>query len=73
MASSILEIGTKLGGELIAEAPQCSHGHMVWAEGTAKSTGKPWAAYKCTERVRANQCTPRWYVLTSEGKWKPQV
>ena len=73
MASSILEIGTKLGGELIAEAPQCLHGHMVWAEGTAKTTGKPWAAYKCTERVRANQCTPRWYVLTSEGKWKPQV
>ena len=73
MASSILEIGTKLGGELIAESPQCSHGHMVWAEGTAKTTGKPWAAYKCTERVRANQCTPRWYVLTSEGKWKPQV
>ena len=73
MASSILEIGTKLGGELIAESPQCSHGHMVWAEGTAKTTGKPWAAYKCTERVRANQCTPRWYVLASDGKWKPQV
>jgi hypothetical protein len=73
MASSILEIGTQLGGELVAEAPQCSHGHMVWAEGTAKATGKPWACYKCTERVRANQCTPRWYVLASDGKWKPQV
>jgi hypothetical protein len=73
MASSILEIGTQLGGELVAESPQCSHGHMVWAEGTAKTTGKPWACYKCTERVRANQCTPRWYVLASDGKWKPQV
>jgi hypothetical protein len=73
MASSILEIGTQLGGELVAESPQCSHGHMVWAEGTAKATGKPWACYKCTERVRANQCTPRWYVLASDGKWKPQV
>jgi hypothetical protein len=73
MASSLLEIGTQLGGELVAEVPRCSHGSMVWAEGTAKSTGKPWAAYKCTERVRANQCNPYWHVLGSDGKWKPQV
>jgi hypothetical protein len=73
MASSILEIGKSLGGELVAEAPRCVHGTMVWAEGTAKATGKPWAAYKCTERVRANQCNPYWHVLGSDGKWKPQV
>ena len=73
MASSILEIGKSLGGELVAEAPRCAHGTMVWAEGTAKATGKPWAAYKCTERVRANQCNPYWHVLGSDGKWKPQV
>jgi hypothetical protein len=73
MASSILEIGKSLGGELVAEAPSCSHGKMIWAEGTAKATGKPWAAYKCTERVRANQCNPYWHVLGSDGKWKPQV
>ena len=73
MASAVLEIGKELGGELVAEAPRCAHGTMVWAEGTAKATGKPWAAYKCTERVRANQCNPYWHVLGSDGKWKPQV
>lgn len=73
MASAVLEIGKTLGGEQIAEAPRCPHGTMVWATGEAKSTGKPWAAYKCTERVRANQCNPIWHVLGSDGKWKPQV
>ena len=73
MASSVLEIAKELGGELVAEAPRCSHGTMVWAEGTAKATGKPWAAYKCTEKNRANQCNPYWHVLGSDGKWKPQV
>lgn len=73
MASAVLEIGKTLGGEQVAEPPRCTHGTMVWAEGTAKATGKPWAAYKCTERVRANQCNPYWHVLGSDGKWKPQV
>lgn len=73
MASSILEIGKSLGGEIVPETPRCPHGTMIWAEGTAKSTGKPWAAYKCTEKVRANQCNPIWHVLGSDGKWKPQV
>ena len=73
MASAVLEIGKELGGELVVEPPRCAHGTMIWAEGTAKATGKPWAAYKCTERVRANQCNPYWHVLGSDGKWKPQV
>lgn len=73
MASAVLEIGKTLGGEQIAEAPRCPHGTMVWATGEAKSTGKPWAAYKCTERIRANQCNPVWHVLNSQGKWVPQV
>jgi hypothetical protein len=73
MASAVLEIGKTLGGEQVAEAPRCPHGTMVWATGTAKATGKPWAAYKCTERIRANQCNPVWHVMTSSGQWKPQV
>jgi hypothetical protein len=72
MATAVLDISTQLGGELVPETPRCSHGTMVWAEGTAKATGKPWAAYKCTERIRANQCNPVWQVMTSSG-WKPQV
>ena len=73
MATAVLDISTQLGGELVPETPRCSHGTMVWAEGTAKATGKPWAAYKCTERIRANQCNPYWHVMGSDGKWKPQV
>jgi len=73
MASSIQDIASNLGGELVAAAPRCPHGSMIWAEGTAKATGKPWAAYKCMEKNRANQCNPLWNVLASDGKWKPQV
>ena len=73
MATAVLDISTQLGAELVAETPRCSHGTMIWAEGTAKATGKPWAAYKCTERIRANQCNPIWHVMTSSGQWKPQV
>jgi hypothetical protein len=73
MASAIGEIEQSLGGAQVAAAPRCSHGTMIWAEGTAKATGKPWAAYKCTEKNRASQCNPYWHVLGSDGKWKPQV
>ena len=73
MATAIGEIAANLGGEQVAEPPRCAHGTMIWAEGTAKATGKPWAAYKCTEKNRANQCNPYWHVLGSDGKWKPQV
>lgn len=73
MATAVQEIAGTLGGEQVAAAPRCPHGTMVWAEGTAKATGKPWAAYKCTEKNRASQCNPVWHVLASDGKWKPQV
>jgi hypothetical protein len=73
MATAVKEIAANLGGEQVAEPPRCAHGTMIWAEGTAKATGKPWAAYKCTEKNRANQCNPYWHVLGSDGKWKPQV
>ena len=73
LTTAMAEIGTQLGGELVAETPRCPHGTMIWAEGTSAKTGKPWAAYKCTEKIRANQCDPYWHVLGSDGKWKPQV
>jgi hypothetical protein len=73
LSTAVQEIQGQLGGELVAAAPRCAHGTMVFAEGTAKSTGKPWAAYKCTERVRANQCNPQWQVMSSSGKWVPQL
>jgi hypothetical protein len=72
LGSSMDEIAKQLGGELVQEAPQCSHGHMIWKQ-AAEGAPKNWGGYFCTERTKATQCTPRWYVLTSTGKWAPQV
>ena len=72
MGEAVQEIGAQLGGELVKEAPQCSHGHMVWKQ-SHDGAPKSWGGYFCTERTKATQCTPRWYVLRSTGKWEPQV
>lgn len=72
MATAVADISTQLGGELVKEAPQCSHGHMVWKQ-SHDGAPKSWGGYFCTERTKATQCTPRWYVLRSTGKWEPQV
>jgi hypothetical protein len=70
--SSVDEIAKQLGGELVAEAPQCSHGHMIWKQ-SHEGAPKAWGGYFCTERTKATQCTPRWYVMRSTGKWEPQA
>ena len=70
--SSMDEIKKQLGGTLAEEAPQCSHGHMIWKR-SHDGAPKTWGGYFCTERTKATQCTPRWYVVTSGGKWKPQA
>ena len=72
LGSSMDEIAKQLGGTLAEEAPQCRHGHMVWKE-SASGTAKKWGGYFCTDRVKATQCPPRWHVLSSDGKWKPQA
>jgi hypothetical protein len=72
LGSSMDEIAKQLGGELVQEAPQCSHGHMIWKQ-SAQGSPKNWGGYFCTEKTKATQCTPRWYVLRSTGKWEPQV
>jgi hypothetical protein len=69
---SVDEISKQLGGELVPEAPTCMHGHRVWRTGTSAKTGKPWGNYSCVER-KPKQCDARWYVLSSDGKWKPQL
>ncbi len=73
LATAVSEIQGQLGGELVAASPRCVHGSMIWAEGVSAKTGKPWAAYKCTEKNRTNQCDPYWHVMSSDGTWKPQV
>lgn len=74
MGSVIAQEGAILlnGTNEIKEAPQCSHGHMVWKQ-SHEGAPKSWGGYFCTERTKATQCTPRWYVLRSTGKWEPQV
>jgi len=72
LGSSMDEIKKQLGGELIEEAPQCSHGHRIWKQ-AHEGAPKNWGGYFCTERTKATQCAPAWYVLGSDGKWKPQV
>jgi len=71
-AQAISEITAQLGGEMLAEAPQCVHGHRVWREGISAKTGKAWGNYSCVQK-KPNQCDPVWYVFTSRGKWEPQV
>jgi hypothetical protein len=71
-ADAIAQIASELGGKLADESPQCSHGHMIWKK-SAEGSPKTWGGYFCTERTKATQCQPRWYVLASDGKWKPQV
>lgn len=68
--ASIETIATQLGGELIAAAPICVHGHRVWREG--EKNGKAWGGYMCVEKIKASQCSAAWYVIDSSGKWKPQ-
>ncbi len=72
LGSSMDEIAKQLGGQLVEEAPQCSHGHRIWKQ-AAEGSPKNWGGYFCTERTKATQCSPYWYVLASDGKWKPQV
>jgi hypothetical protein len=72
LGSSMDEIAKQLGGELLPEAPECSHGHRIFKTGEAK-TGKAWGGWFCVEKTKATQCSPLWYVLASDGKWKPQV
>ena len=72
LGSSMDEVAKQLGGQLVAEAPQCSHGHMIWKQ-AHEGAPKNWGGDFCTERTKATQCTPRWYVFSSDGKWKPQV
>jgi hypothetical protein len=73
IGSAIEAITDKIGAEVLAEAPRCQHGTRVWREGVSSKTGKGWANFSCTEKSKASQCDPLWYVMTSGGSWKPQI
>ncbi len=69
--TAVEEIKDQLGGEIQSESPICAHGHMIFKEG--EKNGKPWAGYMCSERTKAQQCSPIWLVLGSDGKWKQRI
>ena len=76
LGTSLELIKDKLGGSELEEAPICSHGHRILKSGSAKSTGKEWRGWMCTERVKTNQCSPIWQKQTSTGNWytpKPEL
>ena len=52
--------------------PSCSHGSMRWNQ-SKPDAPKAWAGYFCSEKIKEKQCKPAWYVLTSDGTFKPQV
>jgi hypothetical protein len=52
--------------------PSCSHGSMRWNQ-SKPDAPKSWAGYFCSEKVKEKQCRPNWYVMTSDGTFKPQV
>ena len=54
------------------DVPSCSHGDRVWKQ-SHEGAPKSWGGYFCTERTKATQCQPVWYVLRSSGKWEPQL
>jgi hypothetical protein len=57
-------------GATDAGVPSCNHGPRIWRSG--QKNGKAWGVYGCSEKVKANQCAPFWYMQTSTG-WKPQL
>jgi len=73
IGSAIEAITDKIGAEVMAETPRCVHGSRIWREGVSSKNGKAWANFSCTEKSKASQCDPIWYVMTSGGTWKPQI
>ena len=59
-------------GWAVNGVPMCAHGSMRWNQ-SKPDAPKPWAGYFCNEKIKEKQCKPTWYVLTSDGTFKPQV
>ena len=59
-------------GWAVNGVPMCSHGSMRWNQ-SKPDAPKAWAGYFCNEKIKEKQCKPAWYVLTSDGTFKPQV
>lgn len=70
LAQAVETLATTMGAQVGAGKPTCNHGPRVWK--TGHKDGRAWGNYGCTEKSRANQCEPSWYVLGTDGQWRPQ-
>ena len=59
------------------DIPECKHGQRLWRTGS--KNGKPWANMSCPVQpgrqqtwAEVDKCEPIWYVIDSNGAWKPQ-
>ena len=59
------------------DIPHCQHGERVWRTGS--KAGRQWANMSCGGQPQRNEtwadfnkCDPIWYVIDSNGQWKPQ-
>jgi len=69
LGQAMESVQAAMGGEVFEHAPLCVHGHMLLREGMSDKTGKAWKGHFCSEKLKAKQCPPVWYVLTGAGKW----
>ena len=68
-ATAIADIQSQLGAEQIAEAPICTHGHMIFK--TGQKNGREWGGWFCTEKSKAQQCPAAWAVKSvTSGNWR---
>jgi hypothetical protein len=74
LESAVEMVKDILGGTTDSDIQTCQHGEMVWKTGTGK-TGKQWGHWRCIGKIlgEAERCEPRWYEITADGTWKPQV
>jgi hypothetical protein len=74
LESAVEMVKDILGGTTDSDIQTCVHGEMVWKTGTGK-TGKQWGHWRCIGKIlgEAERCEPRWYEITVDGTWKPQV
>jgi hypothetical protein len=62
------DVAAALGATVVDTTYDCKHGAMLRKEGTSQA-GKPYYGFVCTEKAKANQCSPVWGRLTANGKW----
>jgi hypothetical protein len=73
LEKAIETVSSILGTTEAREAPQCKHGHMIWAQG--EKNNRAWGGYKCSLSGHAgteSECPRVWYNLSSTGTWEPQ-